>query len=283
MDEAIEKRGYSEVMGPEEMLKQVTLIQQVMAAVMKEGEHYGKIPGCDKPSLYKSGAEKLNFTFRLYPDFEILEKISTDDFVQYLTKCTLRHIQTGEVWGTSIKSCSSKEKKYRYRSVPLKKATEYEKSIQIREETRKGQYGEYKVLIIPQDARDVENTVLAMSQKRGFVGAILAATAASDIFTQDIEDMDHPSENEGNGRKKKPPVSTPKAKKKAAPASKQKDEVAPSSNPAAIGVEEKNHIIEDLKGAGIAISQMLKDLGFLSINDIKFSDMDKIKGYIDNA
>ncbi|HEV8714663.1 MAG TPA: hypothetical protein VGX03_17765 [Candidatus Binatia bacterium] len=36
---------------------QVQLIQEVMQAVMQEGYHYGVIPGTEKPTLLKSGAE----------------------------------------------------------------------------------------------------------------------------------------------------------------------------------------------------------------------------------
>ena len=39
------------------------------------------------------------------------------------------------------------------------------------------------------DIADVYNTVLKMAKKRAFVDATLTATAASNIFTQDLEDM----------------------------------------------------------------------------------------------
>ena len=56
----------------DEVVQQVQLIQDIMRAVMKDGEHYGKIPGCgDKPSLLKPGAEKIMLTFRMVPDPEI--------------------------------------------------------------------------------------------------------------------------------------------------------------------------------------------------------------------
>ena len=41
------------------------------------------------------------------------------------------------------------------------------------------------------DLADQYNTVLKMSNKRSLVAAVLNVTAASDIFTQDIEDMPH--------------------------------------------------------------------------------------------
>ena len=49
---------------------QVQLIQQVMKEVMQKDEHYGVIPGTLKPSLLKSGAEKLCLTFRLDPQYD---------------------------------------------------------------------------------------------------------------------------------------------------------------------------------------------------------------------
>jgi hypothetical protein len=36
---------------------------------------------------------------------------------------------------------------------------------------------------------DVSNTVLKMAKKRGLIDAVLTVTAASDLFTQDIEDL----------------------------------------------------------------------------------------------
>ena len=50
--ERINRMDVSTPLGVQEILAQVHLIQEVMAKVMKEGEHYGKIPGCgDKPAL----------------------------------------------------------------------------------------------------------------------------------------------------------------------------------------------------------------------------------------
>ena len=54
-----------------EVKRQVHLIQEVMRDVMKKDEHFGIIPGCKKPSLYKPGAEKLSFVFRLAPEFRV--------------------------------------------------------------------------------------------------------------------------------------------------------------------------------------------------------------------
>ena len=48
-----------------EVRKNINLIQAAMQATMKKDVHYGVIPGCGKPSLYKAGAETLIALFKL--------------------------------------------------------------------------------------------------------------------------------------------------------------------------------------------------------------------------
>src|SRR5438445_3430663 len=92
---------------------QVSLIQEVMSAVMQDGHHYGTIPGTPKPTLLKPGAEKLGLTFRLRPEYDILpQSLLNEEVRTYRLKCRLVHIHTGESWGEGVGSCSSHEKKY---------------------------------------------------------------------------------------------------------------------------------------------------------------------------
>ena len=173
----------------QDIRKQVNLIQAVMKSVMKEGEHYGKIPGTKKNTLFKSGAEKLAMTFRLTPEFEELPgSCENDDVIVYKINCKLIHITTGFVVGNGRGTCNSKEKKYRTRSVYANKATEEEKAIG-KLEHKTSATGSYDVYVIPQDPWDIQNTIYKMACKRSMVAGILNATAASDIFTQDIEDL----------------------------------------------------------------------------------------------
>lgn len=203
--------------------KQVNLIQEVMKNVMtgptKEnpgGVHYGLVPGCgNKPTLLKPGAEKLAMTFRLGARYEELPgTIETDDFICYKINCELFHIPTGNVVGNGRGTCNSKEKKYRTRMVYLNKATQEEKAIG-REEERSGKDGKYKVLIVPQDPRDLQNTLMKMACKRAMIAGIINATAAGDIFTQDIEDLPEGTvvEEEVSAPNGKPIVRQPEEKK----------------------------------------------------------------------
>lgn len=212
-NEIIELKG-TRALTATEMRKQVNLVQEVMKEVMRDGEHYGIITGCNKPSLLKSGAEKLAMTFRLAAEYEELHgSTESDAFICYKINCKLVHIPTGQIIGNGRGVCNTKEKKYRIRSVYFNKATKEEKAIGI-EETRTGPSGTYKVLIVPQDPWDVQNTIYKMACKRALVAAVLNATAASDIFTQDIEELPEGTvlESEGIRQNGKPIVEMPRAK-----------------------------------------------------------------------
>jgi hypothetical protein len=195
----------AEPLSIKQIVGQVQLIQQVMREVMKEGEHYGKIPGCgDKPALLKAGAEKLGMTFRLAPRFEIKQSEHDNSHREYQVTCTLNDRYQG------VGSCSTLEGKYRFRTGP-KKSTgkpvpkqywDLRQSNPAQAQALLGGKGfatakEDGVWMICEQGEKVEhdnpadhyNTVLKMAKKRAHVDAILTATAASDIFTQDIEEI----------------------------------------------------------------------------------------------
>jgi len=160
--------------GVTEIRKRTHAVQEVMRGVMKEGTHFGTIPGTPKQSLWKAGAEVLCMTFRLAPLLD--SRVTVDDqdgewayngsrrdgtivtgtcvgFFEVEATCTIQGPQ-GEVLSRCSARCNNREAKYRSLSV-----------------------------------FEIRNTVLKMAEKRAFVSAVLMATGASDIFTQDIEDF----------------------------------------------------------------------------------------------
>jgi hypothetical protein len=160
----------------EELIQQSKKILEIKNKAMSEDVHYGIIPGCKKPSLWKAGAERLCKAFRLEPQFETTSRDdpnrtiswrkwnyderkeiegTTMGYIEYDSRCTLVHIPTEEVWAKNVSaSCNNFESKYR--------------SL---------------------NTYDVKNTIEKMSEKRSLVAAVLIGTAASDIFTQDLEDL----------------------------------------------------------------------------------------------
>jgi len=178
--------------------EQIQLIQHHMREHMKEGEHFGKIPGCgDKPALFKSGAEKLTFIFRLVPEYQVTTTPLGGEHREFTVSCTIRRMGSDVVVGRGLGSCSTAEKKYRWRSENTGKEVprDYWKERNV-ELLGGAQYTPRKLdgkwIIFHQvenkDIADVYNTVLKMAKKRAYIDATIQALAASDIFAQDIDD-----------------------------------------------------------------------------------------------
>jgi hypothetical protein len=206
-----------------EVRQQVNLIQEIMREVMHEGEHYGKIPGCgDKPALLKPGAEKLNLTFRMSPTYDIERLDMPGGHREYIITCTLKTIGSDVILGQGVGSCSSLESKYRFQTGPKestgkpvpKEYWDYRKSDAAKAQTllggkgfgtMKNDAGQWVISIQGEKVENTNpadqfNTILKMAKKRAHVDAVLTVTAASDIFTQDIEDFTDTAPRETNGK-----------------------------------------------------------------------------------
>ena len=168
-----------------EIRANVNLIQEVMKAVMKNGQHYGVVPGCgSKPTLLKAGSEKILSTFRIAVD-PAIEDMSTSDEARYRVICKGIHIPTGAYLGSGVGECSSDEKKFKWR-----KAINDEEFNATPEDRRQEAFTyDGKIKQIRTNIADIANTVLKMAKKRAQIDMTLTVTAASDIFTQDIEDI----------------------------------------------------------------------------------------------
>lgn len=260
-----------QALGVDEIIAQVQLIQNVMHRVMKEGEHYGKIPGCgDKATLLQPGAQKLTMTFRLCPEYEIQEVNIDRGHKEYRVICTLKSMGSGAFVGQGVGCCSTMESKYRWRGGARKCPKCGKESIIMGKRfkpsdpepgwlcwTKKGGCG----ATWPKGATEIEgqsvekvendnpadhyNTVLKMAKKRAFVDATITATAASDIFTQDIDDTEEePPEN--------PPPRAPAAPREAAsPVPSQRIVPPPAAAPAPASATPayRLRMIEQLKAA----------------------------------
>jgi hypothetical protein len=195
-----------------EVVMQINAIQDLMHEVMKEGEHFGIIPGTPKKSLYKAGAEKIGLLFRLAPHYEVIVKDLSNNHLMVQITCTLQNINNGQVWGQGVGMCSTMEGKYRFRSgegentgTAVPKAYWDKRKINVKEaQALLGGPGfvakkvDSSWFIFKKSDEKVEhdnpadfyNTVIKMAKKRAHVDAIITATAASDLFTQDVRDLE---------------------------------------------------------------------------------------------
>lgn len=194
----------------EELLEQSRKVAQAMSAAMVEGTHYGLVPGVSKPTLLKPGAEKLCVLFRLAPHYERELVYGPGDHLTAVVACTLRHAPTGMVISTGEGLCTTKESKYAYRRAELACPDCGQQAI-VRSAKKsayfcirdKGGCG-HRFAFGSEQARELDgmdvgrkdnpdlpdawNTVLKMADKRALVAAVLNGTAASDVFTQDVEE-----------------------------------------------------------------------------------------------
>ena len=218
------------------LIEQVELIAEMQQRVMLPKIHYGVIPGTEKPTLLKPGAEKLCVLFRMAP------KITTQDIQrfeypnghrEYEITVSMYSIATGKFLGSGVGESCTMESKHRYRYKSYQCPTcGMETIIKGKEEygggwlcfKKKGGCGEKfkdtdpKIVdqklgrIENPDPADCYNTVKKMAKKRALIDAVLTITATSDIFTQDIEDV--PAESPSSEQKKPEKSGVPLIKEK---------------------------------------------------------------------
>ena len=173
-----------------EVVAHAKTVQQVMQAVMKPNVHYGAIPGAGaKPTLLKSGAEVLCMTFRIADRYEVSD-LSANGVIRYRVNCIGEHQITGATLGSGLGECSTDEEKYRWRKAVCQEEFDATPETHRRLKFGRKQGGHYTVQQIRTEPADLANTVLKMACKRAKIAMVLNVTAASDMFSQDLEDLD---------------------------------------------------------------------------------------------
>jgi hypothetical protein len=213
---AVERSRFMPAMSIESAVERYNAVTEFVSRVLRSDVDYGVIPGTDKRTLLKPGAEKLTTFFGLSTRFQLLERIEDwtgeqhggEPFFYYLYRCRLFRGDVLIAEGDA--SCNSRETKYRWREAQrLCPACGQSAIIKGREEfgggwlcfKKKGGCGakfpdgdqtiesQQTGRVFNPDIADQVNTIQKMSQKRSLVGAVLLAVNASEFFTQDIEDM----------------------------------------------------------------------------------------------
>lgn len=197
-------------MSVNELRENLAYIKEVMQTVMKEGQDYGKVPGCgDKPGLFQPGAQKLCMTFRLTDSVKEERVTELPNFHREYSFVVMLTSATGRTW-EGVGTCSTLESKYRYRkgerkcpkcgqSTIIKGKAEYGGGFICF--TKKGgcgaKFNDNDPAITSQPAGQVENenpadhwnTARKMAFKRALVHASINATNTSELWSQDLEDL----------------------------------------------------------------------------------------------
>lgn len=156
-------------------------MNRFIESVLVAGTDYGVIPHCNKPTLLKSGAEKILNYLGLIARTEIVNRVEDYNTGFFSYECKVFLIDyNGVVKGEGIGITNTREGKYA-------KSSGYA----------------------------VQNTVLKMAKKRALVDAALNVGNLSARFTQDMEDLKdlNPEPDNGNtgGNGRKPEALKPKA------------------------------------------------------------------------
>lgn len=198
-------------------------LQEFIKDYLVEDEDYGIIPGTQKPTLYKSGSDKLCEVYGLADTYDITKRI--DDWEKnlffYEVRCTLLSKRDDSLVGTGLGSCNSYESRYRWRDAQ-RLCPNCSKAAIIRGKAEfgggwlcfakkggcgakfktgdKAIEGQQTGRVENDDIPTLVNTILKMAKKRAKIDAVLGVTRSSGIFTQDLDDF--PSqvpEQNGNG------------------------------------------------------------------------------------
>lgn len=167
---------------------------------------YGKIPGTDKPTLLKPGAEKIVSMFQLSPKINIEKEWMQNGHLNIDVTVSLMN-RDGTFLADGSGSCSTMESKYRYRSkngMPLgpvpkeywdlkrqERFADMKKLLPVGASVAKI---DDRWMIVKKEREenpniaDTYNTVKKMAVKRALVAATLML-GASAIFTQDMDEI----------------------------------------------------------------------------------------------
>jgi hypothetical protein len=232
---AYERSDFMPALSVPQAIQRFNTLVEFVQHVMHEGVDYGKVPGTDKNTLMKAGAEKLTTLFGLTVRFQVVEQTQDwtgdqhgdEPFFYYWYRCLLSRgdLLIAEADG----SCNSRESKYRWREAkrrcPSCGAAAINRSKYAPRGAPKGtapgwycyakaggcgaEFAAEDAAITIQstgrapnpDICDLVNTIQKMAQKRALVAAVLIGCNASEFFTQDLDDI-----LAGDGATYTPPV-----------------------------------------------------------------------------
>lgn len=144
----------------DQQLQAISNFQHLVKNTLTVDQDYGIIPGTNKPTLLKPGAEKIIMIMGLTSRYEVTEKVENyeEGFFSYTVKSQL--FKNGQLITEGFGLANTRETRYK-----LKEGKGW------------------------QDPYTIANTVLKMAKKRAQVDASLTVGSLSNVFTQDLEDL----------------------------------------------------------------------------------------------
>lgn len=243
------------------------LMKDAMGELMEQGVHYGKVPGTgEKPTLFKAGAELLCVLFRVNAKPEV-EDLSSDDCIRYRVTMQGIHIPTGQVVAHGVGECSTDEEKYKWRRAVNKdeweETPEDRRRFNFKSETNQ----------VRTNPADAANTVLKMAEKRAKVDLALSFSGASDVFSQDLDDLAEWLREKETGTEPAGASEQPRSKASAARAPQPKTSSTPQTgkiNESQLGV-----LKDSIDRSGVGETEFLKKFGLDRLEDLPFARLNE--------
>jgi len=188
-----------------DMKQKLDLVQKFFQEIMVKDVDFGVIPGTNKPTLLKPGAEKLcelyGFTITIAQKNE--EKDIATGYYRAEFIIRLIHRGTGVVVVEGTGEANAYESRYRWRWVGERDLPRGIDKDSLLSKEKEGQYGKYFTYRVENDDLfGIWNTVLKMAKKRALVDAVLSATRSSGIFSQAENDFEAWIEGEDGSKGK---------------------------------------------------------------------------------
>lgn len=278
-----------------ELVERLDVIRQAMTNAMQEGIDYGRIPGVNKPTLLKPGAEKLGVLFQLDIQITNTKTWGPGEHLTVESHATVYHAPTGARLGYGEGLCTTREKKYGKRKAEricpqcgqpavIKGKAEFGGGwlCWARKGGCNAKWADGDQAIEGQQNGDVDNpelpdtwnTVVKMAAKRARIDAVLATTGASALFTQDVED----DPDAGQAAAQAPAQRTSAA----APTAREPQQTRPAATPA-----QRKLIFNKARAKGMsddAIRDLLQHVaGTVHSDRIARDDVDAVLAAIEEA
>lgn len=278
-----------------QMKQKLGLVQSFFRDVMIPNQDYGIIPGTDKPTLLKSGAEKLCELYGYAPKVAQVEEQTDMDTGFYRARVTvaLVHRRTGTIVAEGVGEANTNEGRYRWRWIPEWDAPKELDKSTLPCKQRKDKKGRlYKVYRLENDDPwSLWNTVLKMAKKRALIDATLSATRSSGIFTQDMDDLQEwmgaaeEAPVEANqeldiAEPESAPVSQPTASRKPSP-QRAPEPASPASTDLRAVLGEAFAIAASLKISKTAFTELLQDrYGKNKPGELSLQEAEDLRNYL---
>jgi hypothetical protein len=185
-------------------------VRTFVARELKLNVDYGVIPGTGKKAtLFLPGAQKIAMYFNTAPEYTVEITELGDGHMEAKVGTRLIHRGTNQLLSSGVGSCSTMEKKYRYRNAE-KRCPKCGQGAIIKGKQEYGggwvclrnkggcnaKFPDNAPEIVRQDGGQAENpdiydsrnTVLKMAKKRSLVDAAHSLGCVSEHFTQDLEE-----------------------------------------------------------------------------------------------